>query len=54
MRKNPISPDQMALFARFCDKLMAQYDWSIAYTQNFCSALSRRKLREWITVVYDE
>ncbi len=48
------SPEQMALFSEFREKLMAQYDWSMDYTQRFCAALSRKKLREWITVVYDE
>ncbi|MBR4079115.1 MAG: hypothetical protein IKK29_02785 [Christensenellaceae bacterium] len=52
--ENVLSPEQMTLFETYRRILFAQYEWSIEYTQKFCAGLTRKKLREWIIIVYDE
>ena len=52
--KKVFSRAQMEFFYEYRRRLYAQYEWSIEYTRKFCEDMSRKKLRDWISIVYDE
>ena len=49
-----LSAEEKELFEDFRKRLITQYEWSLEYTRKFCEKIDRIKLREWISIVYDE